>query len=433
MPRSAAPSDALTLEGGAIVPAGQSALRWLVLALIFFAGIINYADRQIIALLKPLLEQSFGWSDRDYGHLVSAFQLSAATAYLFAGWFIDRIGLRFGYSLAVGLWSLAAVAHAAARTVVQFTAARVVLGAAEAVNTPASVKAITVWFPAKEQSIALGIMNTATNIGAVITPLVVPLVALKFGWQMAFVIVGVTGFLWIFGWTQIRHPQPEAAANPDAQRPLAMSPNSNGGVWSVVLRSRATWAIAGAKALTDQVWWFVLFWMPDFFHKTFGVDMSQIGPPIAAIYVMAALGSLLGGWVPAKLIASGIGLDAARKGTLFAAALVVLPLALVFRVESYWTAVLIVGTALAAHQAFSTNIFALTADLIPPSIVASTISVGALCGNLSGLLMLELTGWVLDEHGVYWPMFAIASISYLLAFLWIRLLVPTIVRPAAHE
>src|ERR1044071_9741246 len=373
--------------------ARSASLRWVVLALVFAAGIINYADRQIIALLKPMLEQTFGWSDRDYGHLVSAFQFAAATAYLFAGWFIDRTGLRFGYSLAVGLWSAAATAHAAARSVLQFTLARVVLGAAEAVNTPASVKAVTVWFPAAERSIALGIMNTATNIGAVITPLIVPVLALQLGWQAAFVVVGATGFVWLLGWSQVRHPQQLHAA---ASTPGAVP-------WSSILRNRATWAIAGAKALTDQVWWFVLFWMPDFFNKTFAVDMRNIGPPIATIYVMAAAGALLGGWIPAKLVASGMSGDRARKGTLAIAALIVLPLPLVFQVESYWSAVLLVGLALAAHQAFSTNIFALTADVIAPRVVASTISVGALCGNLSGLAMLELTGWMLDTHGIYWP------------------------------
>jgi ACS family hexuronate transporter-like MFS transporter len=396
--------------------ARSASLRWVVLALVFAAGIINYADRQIIALLKPMLEQTFGWSDRDYGHLVSAFQFAAATAYLFAGWFIDRTGLRFGYSLAVGLWSAAAIAHAAARSVLQFTLARVVLGVAEAVNTPASVKAVTIWFPAAERSIALGIMNTATNIGAVITPLIVPVLALQLGWQAAFVVVGATGFVWLLGWSQVRHPQQlHAAASTPGPVP-----------WSSILRNRATWAIAGAKALTDQVWWFVLFWMPDFFNKTFAVDMRNIGPPIATIYVMAAAGALFGGWIPAKLVAAGMSVDSARKGTLGIAALIVLPLPLVFQVESYWSAVLLVGLALAAHQAFSTNIFALTADVIAPRVVASTISVGALCGNLSGLAMLEFTGWMLDTHGIYWPMFAIASVSYVLAFLWIRLLVPRI-------
>jgi MFS transporter, ACS family, hexuronate transporter len=398
-------------------------LRWLVLALVFAAGVINYADRQIIALLKPMLEAAFGWSDRDYGHLVSAFQLSAAMTYLFAGWFIDRTGLRFGYSLAVGLWSLAAVAHAWASSVMQFTLARVALGAAEAVNTPASVKAVTVWFPPREQSIALGIMNTAANIGAIITPLVVPVLALAFGWQMAFVIVGASGFLWVAIWVRIIQPRVPPP------REIVTAQKSTPTVWRIVLRSRATWAIAGAKALSDQVWWFVLFWMPDFFNKTFAVDMRRIGPPIAAIYVMAAVGALLGGWVPTRLMATGIALDAARKGTMLIAALMVLPISLVLQVESHWSAVLIIGTALAAHQAFSTNIFALTADVIPPGVVASTISVGALCGNLSGLAMLEFTGWVLDKHGTYWPMFVIASVSYVLAFLWIRLLMPRIERP----
>lgn len=400
-------------------------MRWVVLALVFFAGVINYADRQIIALLKPVLQDEFTWSDRDYGHLVSAFQFAAAAAYLFAGRFIDKTGLRFGYSLAVGVWSLAAVAHAAAKSVLQFSIARVALGAAEAVNTPASVKAIAVWFPVREQSLALGVMNSATNIGAVVTPLVVPLIALQLGWKAAFVITGATGFVWLLGWLQLRQPviaSARAATPTEAPAPVPG--------WREVLRNRSTWAIAGAKALTDQVWWFVLFWVPDFFHRVFDLDMSRIGVPIAAIYVMAACGSMIGGWVPTRMLAAGADLNKARKTTMLVAALVVLPLPLVLQVESYWYAVLMVGTALAAHQAFSTNIFAVAADVVPTSILASTISVGALCGNLSGLLMLELTGWVLDEHGVYWPMFAIASVAYVLAFLWIRWLIPEIRRDA---
>lgn len=399
--------------------------RWLILALVFAAAIINYLDRQIIAILKPVLSGEFGWSDRDYAHIVSAFQFSAAAAYLAVGWFVDRAGLRWGYSIAVGVWSAAAAAHAFAWTVLQFTVARVVLGVAEAVHTPAAVKAVAVWFPdAEERSKAIGIMGSAANLGAIATPILIPILALAFGWQAAFLITGAAGFLWVLAWLMARMPAEVVAreAAPDSSSAHGPVP------WAQLLRTRATWAIAGAKFLIDQVWWFLLFWAPDFFHRVFQLDMQRSGPPLAFIYAAAALGSIVaGGWIPARLMARGASLDAARKRTMLICALIVVPIPLVLQVESYWAAALIIGIALFAHQGFSMNVFAVATDVFPPQVVGSVVSIGALLGNIGGLLILEFTGWMLDSGGGYLPMFLLASCAYVLALAWMHLLVPKLI------
>jgi MFS transporter, ACS family, hexuronate transporter len=395
--------------------------RWLVLALVFAAAILNYLDRQIIAILKPVLSDEFGWSDRDYAHIVSVFQFAAASAYLFVGWFVDRAGLRWGYSAAVALWSAAAMAHAFARTVLQFTVARAVLGAAEAVHTPAAVKAVAVWFPDdQERSKAIGIMGSAANIGAIATPMLIPLLAVALGWQAAFVITGAVGFVWVVAWFQIRPPAAVLARETSSPAP------GHGPVpWSALLRMRATWAIAGAKFLIDQVWWFLLFWAPDFFHKVFGLTMSQSGPPLALIYAAAAVGSIVaGGWLPARMLTRGASLDTARKRTMLICALIVVPIPLVLQVDHYWSAAIMIGIALAAHQGFSMNVFAVATDVFPPQVVGSVVSIGALLGNIGGLLILEFTGWMLDSGRGYLPMFLFAGSAYLLALVWIRLLVP---------
>lgn len=400
--------------------------RWLVLALVFAAAILNYLDRQIIAILKPVLSDEFGWSDRDYAHIVSVFQFSAAAAYLGVGWFVDRAGLRWGYSIAVGIWSAAAMAHAFARTVLQFTVARAVLGVAEAVHTPAAVKAVAVWFPeARERSQAIGIMGSAANIGAIATPVLIPILALAFGWQAAFVITGAAGFLWMLAWLTVRPPAEILA------RETTSSVSDHGPVpWSALFRSRATWAIAGAKFLIDQVWWFLLFWAPDFFHKTYGLGMTESGPPLAFIYAAAAVGSIVaGGWLPARLLGRGASLDAARKRTMLICALIVVPLPIVLQATDYRMAALIIGIALAAHQGFSMNVFAIATDVFPPQVVASVVGIGALFGNIGGLLILEFTGWMLESGRGYTPMFVFAASAYVLALIWIQLLLPKL-KPA---
>lgn len=394
--------------------------RRRLIVLLFVAIALNYVDRQVLALLKPTLQAQFSWSDQQFAHLGSAFQLAAAAALLLVGPFVDRVGVRRALGLGVALWSLAGMAHAFAATVQQFVVARVALAAAESVGTPASVKAAAVYLPLKQRSFALGLGNTAPNIGAILTPLLIPPLALAFGWRAAFIATGALGFAWLAAWVLgTRGLVPVAAAT---TRPKAD--------WGAMLGDRRTWAIVGAKALTDCVWWFVLFWMPDFFHRVFGLSQGKLGLPIVLIYVMAAAGALSSGLLFPRLLDRGLSVNAARKSSMLIYALLILPMPLALATSSPWLAALAIGLALFAHQGFSTNIFGLAADIVPTVRVATVIALGAVAGNLSGSAMLELTGWSLGAGHGYWPMFAICAGAYLAALAYVHLLLPVI---RAHE
>ncbi len=389
--------------------------RWVIVALVFFAIMLNYVDRQILALLKPTLEAEFRWSDRDYANMLSAFQLAAAVAFLGTGWFIDRVGLRLGFGIGVAVWSLAGMAHAFATTVGGFIASRVVLGAAESVGTPAAVKAAATYFTAKDRSVALGIGNTAPNVGAVVTPLVIPALAVAFGWQAAFLAAGGLGLLWALAWFAVRVPPvAEAGATPQSV------------AWASLIRRRETATIAIAKVLSDQVWFFMLAWLPDLFHRMFGLPQGTVGLPVALAYAMAAAGALTGGWLPTRLLARGWSVDRARKTTLLLYALLILPVPLVMFVASPWAAALLLGLGLFAHQGFSTNVFALATDIVPASAVGSTIGMAAFCGNLWSIALIQFAAFALAHGFGYGPLLAICSVSYLLALGCVQLLIPRI-------
>ncbi len=392
--------------------------RNLLLALVILSGILNYADRQIIAVLKTLLQAQLNWTDADYGDLTTIFQFAAAMAYVGAGWVVDRVGWRRANILAVASWSLAAMAHGVVRTFGQFALARVALGATESLGTPTSIKTIGTLFEARARSVAMGAMNSATNIGAVITPLVVPTIAVVWGWQAAFLLTGGLGLVWVAAWVLTTR----TAALPGGEVPVpavAGAPVS----WRVVLTDRSTWAIAGAKVLIDQVWWLLLFWIPDFFHRQFHLDIKQAAVPTAVIYLIAASGSIIGGWASGRLIAGGSAVTDARKAVMLVAALLMLPVPLALFVDNYWLAVGFLGLTLASHQAFSVNLFALTTDVVPASRVGTVISVGALCGNLSGMTVLWVASRLIGKFG-YGPWLALAAVAYLLALAWIRRLIP---------
>ncbi len=396
------------------------ARRWVLIALLFAGTALNYVDRQVLALLKPTLEAEFHWTDQQFAHLGSVFQLSAAAALLFVGWFIDRFGVRLAYGLAVTVWSLAGMGHAIAATVSQFVVARGVLAVAESVNTPAAVKAAAQYLPLKQRSLGIGLVNTAPNIGAILAPLAVPPLALAFGWKAAFVVTGVLGFLWLGLWLAgTRRLVPVETARPST---LEMN-------WRALLSDRRTWAVVGAKGLTDCVWFFLLFWTPDFFHKTFGMGQGGVGWPIAIIYTMAAAGALTAGLLFPRLVDRGLSVNAARKGAMLFYACLILPIPLAMVAGSPFVAALIIGLALFAHQGFSTNVFGMTADIVPTGRVASVIAAAAVIGNLTGLAIIELAGWSLDHGHGYWPMFAIAAFAYLAATLWVQVLLP-VIRPA---
>lgn len=386
----------------------------LLVALLFAGNALNYIDRQVLALLKPTLEQTFHWSNSDYAHLGSAFQVSAAAALLFVGWFVDRLGVRFAYGAAVLLWSVAGAAHAVAGSVQQFVTARIALAVGESVSTPAGLKAAALYVPPKGRNLAIGLVNTAPNIGAIVTPLLIPPFALAFGWKAAFLVTGGLGILWLIAWWSGTRTLTPVAAMPERSRVD----------WSVLLADRRSWAVIGAKFLTDCVWWFVLFWMPDFFNRVFGLGQAQLGWPIAIIFSLAALGAVTSGGLFPWLRARGMSFGAARKGSMLFYALVVLAMPVALVVRSPWLAAVLIGLGLFAHQGFSTNIFGMCTDIVPAQRIASVVSLGAVAGNLSGMAIIELAGWSLGHGLGYVPMFAISGSAYLLALGLIQLLQP---------
>ena len=408
-----------------------TARNGLILGMLIAGGMLNYADRQIIAVLKPMLQEQLHWTDSDYGRLTSVFQFASAVAFLGSGWLVDRVGWRRANPLAVGAWSVAAMAHALARTVGQFTVARFALGATEALGTPTAIKTIAAIFRNDQRSMALGIMNAANTVGAIVTPLAVPLLALKIGWANSFLVTGGLGLVWVGVWFLVS----PGGKTPVATEPAATAPSPEKVRWSVVLTDRRMWAIAGAKALSDQVWWLLLFWMPDLFHRVFHLGIQAYGVPLAVIYGFTAIGSLAAGTVATRLLARGVSVNATRKGSLLVYALLVLPVWFVPQVGNYWVATAILGLTLAAHQGFSVNIFALATDITPAPRVATVISVGALCGNLAGMVILQVAGWVLGSGYGYGPLLTVASMSYLLGVGWIHLLLPRIVavEPEAED
>lgn len=388
--------------------------QWLIVGLAFVAIMLNYVDRQIIALLKPLLEREFGWSNRDYSHMASAFQFSAAVAFLGTGWFIDRIGLRRGFAIGVGAWSIAGMAHAFVTTVGGFVAARAALGVAESIGTPAQVKTAATYFPPEKRSLMLGIGNMAANFGAVIAPLSIPPLALWLGWRAAFLIAGGLGLVWVIAWLAVTPQAAPAATDIPAQRVP----------WASLLRGRRQWAIIAAKAFSDQCWWFLLFFMPDLFHRVFGLSQGELGVPIALVYTLAALGSLSGGVLPTWLLSRGVEMNRARKGSMLVYALLILPVALVLHVDGAWAAAALLGLGLFAHQGFSTNVFGMTADIFPARMIGTAIGIGAFAGNLSGMAMIEVAGFSLERGYGYAPLLYVCAGSYLVGLLLIQLLVP---------
>ena len=399
-------------------PGTTRAMR-LLIALMFFGTIINYIDRQVLSLLKPTIEQAYGWGDAEFAHFASVSQLSAAFALVFVGWLVDRFGVKWAYGAAVAVWSLAGMAHAFAANVTQFVTARAVLVAAESVNTPAAVKSAAQFLPIRLRSMAMGIVNTAPNIGNILAPLTVVPFALAFGWQAAFLVTGALGFVWLGFWvfgTRKLMPLARAAGTEQARPAIGEA-----------LSDRKTWAIAGAKAITDMFWWFFTFWLPDLFHKVFNLSQQELVGPTALAFTLAAIGALSGGSLFPALLSRGLSVNAARKTAMLLFALVILPIPLALNAASPWTAAAIIGLGLFAHQGFSTNIFGFAADAVPATRVATVMAIGAIAGNLAGFGIQEATGRLLTGGYGYQPLFYGAAVAYLLALGWVHLLVPRIV------
>ncbi len=391
-------------------------LRWVFIALTFVITMVGYADRQVLALLKPALDVAFGWTGNDYGLMTTAFQVSIAVSLLFAGWFLDRVGLRAGFAIGLAGWSVASGLHAVARTVPQFVAARAALGVFEAVGTPAGMKAVATFFGPGDRAMVIGIGNIAPNMATVVTPLLVSALYAGIGWQGTILMLALFGFACVALWLALPLARMQEAA--PAHVPAAAAQDAPPAVW----RDRNAWILAAAKLLTDQAWWFFLFWLPDFMHRHFALDMRQLGAPVATIYAMAAAGSLLGGIVPRLLTIAGLAAGTARAVAMLGFALCVSPILLVTLGPSLWPSVFLIGLALAGHQGFATNLFALAADLYPAARIGQVIGFAAFFGNIGGAVSARLAGFVLQATGSVTPMFFVCAAGYPLAWLALRLL-----------
>jgi ACS family hexuronate transporter-like MFS transporter len=406
-------------------------LRWYICGLLFFASTINYIDRQVLGLLKPVLEKDMHWNETDYGNIVGAFQLAYGLMMPFVGRLIDWVGMRIGYTLAVVVWSVAAMAHSLAGNAMQFGAARFALGIGESANFPAAIKTVAYWFPRKERALATGIFNSGTNIGALVAPIVVPFLAVHYGWQSAFIFTGAIGFLWVVLWMLFfRDPDKHPWLNP---KELALIHSDNEPVtepvpYTQLLGSRAAWAFMVGKFLTDPVWWFYLSWLPGFLNSVYKVDLLHLGLPLVVVYQASTVGSIGGGWISSSMIRRGYSVNRARKTAMLICALAVTSAIFVGNAGgNMWLAIGLVSIAAASHQGWSCNLYTLPSDMLPKNAVASVVGLGGMCGALAGFLAALATGrWLDYSHKAYGPLFVVAGTMYLIALGIIQLLVPKV-------
>lgn len=427
-------------------PTRTGYVRWIICGLLFLAATINYIDRQVIGLLKPTLTKEFGWSELDYGDIVFSFQLAYAIGFLIAGRLIDRLGTRVGFAIAIVVWSVAAMGHAEApaagafsaaalgmfglgysTSVAGFMAMRFLLGLGEAGNFPGAIKTVAEWFPKRERALATGIFNSGTNVGALVTPLVVPWITVTYGWYWAFVATGAIGFVWLALWWALYH-RPDEHPRVSAGELAYIKSDPPDPVmrvrWRDLMRHRQTWAFALGKFLTDPVWWLYLFWIPDFLNRNYGLTLTAVGPPLVVIYLLADVGSIGGGWLSSALLARGWTTNNARKTAMLVCALAVTPIVFASSVDNLWTAVLLVGLAAAAHQGWSANLFTLTSDMFPRFAIGSVVGFGGMTGAVGGMLIAKVTASILQATGSYVAVFIVAGSAYLVALLVIHLLVP---------
>lgn len=403
-------------------------VRWTICAMLFVATSINYMDRQVLGILKPTLQHSIGMSEVGYGYVVDAFQFAYALGLIGAGWFVDKVGTRIGYVVIMAVWSLSAMGHALANTVLQFGIARFFLGLGESGNFPSAIKTVAEWFPQKERSLATGIFNSGTNLGAIIAPILVPWVTLRYGWHAAFLATGIFSMTWIVWWyskyrkpadhptltgRELRYIYQEAAEKMTPSKP-----------WGALLGLRQTWAFAVGKFLTDPIWWFYLFWMPSYFAQRFHLDLSHLGLPLILVYNASAVGSIGGGWLPAPFRKMGMSASRARLAAMLFCAVLVAPVFTINYVQSEWTAIALLGLAAAAHQGWSANLFTTVSDMFPRNEVGSVTGIGGMAGSVGGVLLSTSAGYILQFTHSYASLFALAATVYLLAFAIISLLAP---------
>jgi MFS transporter, ACS family, hexuronate transporter len=401
--------------------------RWTVCALLFFATTINYMDRQVIGILAPELQRIIGWNEIQYGHIIATFQFAYAIGLLVSGGIIDRVGTRIGYALAIGVWSVSALCHALVNSVAGFEIVRFFLGLGESGNFPAALKAVAEWFPKKERSLAAGIFNSGSNIGAILAPLTVPWIALHLGWRWAFVFTAFFSATWLVAWLAFyKTPREHSGVTPSELAYIESDAAEPAGkvAWSQLLPYRQTWVFTLSKFITDPVWWFLLFWLPKFLNQTHGLTLGRLGPPLVAIYVMADLGSIAGGWFSSALIRRGWPVYRARKTAMLTCALLVVPIVFAATARSLWLAVGLIGLAAAAHQGFSANLLTFPSDMFPRRTVASVAGIGGFGGAVGGMGIATLTGYLLEWTHSYVPVFMLAGTAYLVALVVIQILLP---------
>lgn len=409
--------------------------RWVICGLLFFAATINYLDRQVIATLKVDLQRAGVWDEIGYSWVVFTFQAAYAIGLLGAGRVMDRLGTRKGFSVSVLFWSLAAMAHALASSVMGFAAARFALGLGEAGNFPASIKTTAEWFPRKERALATGIFNAGTNVGILVAAAMVPPITLAYGWRWAFIVTGVIGFIWLTLWLLLYkrpedHPRLSKAElayiQSDPAEPVTRIP------WRRLLPHKQTWAFAIGKFMTDPIWWIYLFWLPDFLNKNYKIDLKNVGLPLIIVYLIADIGSVAGGWLSSSMIKRGVSVNRARKTAMLICAVAVVPVVFASKASNVWIAVLLVGLAAAAHQGWSANLFTTASDMFPRRAVGSVVGIGGMAGAIGGMLISRVVGSILNWSGSYVPIFIIAGSAYLAAWVLIQLLAPRL-EPAPVE
>ena len=421
-------------ERGPLLATRIGNLRWTICAMLFAATSINYMDRQVLSLLKPTLmlgaaQHGIGMTEVGYGYIMAAFQIAYAIGLLAAGRFVDRVGTRAGYMVIMGVWSISAMGHSLVNSMFQFGIARVCLGIGESGNFPAAIKTVAEWFPQRERSLATGIFNSGSNLGAILAPSLVPWVALHYSWHAAFLITGAFSATWILLWyLSYRRPGEHARLTGSELNYIneglteSLTPSTP---WLRLLTFRQTWGFALGKALTDPIWWFFLFWLPDFFSKRYGLDLKNIGLPLIAVYTASSAGSILGGWLPTPFRRIGFSAARARLSAMLICACAVVPIFVVTRLNSEWAAVSLLGLAAAAHQGWSANIFTTVSDMFPRSEVASVTGIGGMFGSAAGSLFAIFVGYVLAfTHSNYAILFGIASSAYLVALLILTILAP---------
>jgi ACS family hexuronate transporter-like MFS transporter len=423
--------------------------RWVVCGLLFLATTINYIDRQILSLLKDTLDHTLHWSNEQFGQVNAAFQFAYAVGLMVFGVLIDRFGSRIGYAISIAAWSVAAIGHSAVTTIAGFMLARVALGLGEGGNFPSSIKAVALWFPKRERALATALFNAGSNVGAIIAPAVVPVLAFAFGWQIPFVVMGVAGLAWLLLWLplyddpqKIRRVSPAELAHISSDAADDSEGRGEKLPWAAILRYRQSWSFIVAKFITDPVWWFFLIWLPTYFKSTRGLDLKKSWVHLVSIYAIITVLSVAGGWLTGVLARSGLGVARARKAAMLIFACCVVPILFVTK-ASAWGAVLLIGIAGAAHQAWSANLFTTVSDMFPKRAVASVVGIGGTAGSLGGIIFPIYAGKLLDRFQAsgnitagYAILFAICGSAYLVAFVVNHLLAPKfepIDLPAVHS